>query len=76
MRAVIQRVKCASVEVDGNIIGPKILGDSTGLSSFWVLFAIMFFLLIRQIGQELLLLPICVIQQDSRCAKAAYQLQE
>lgn len=30
-------------QVDGNIIGPKILGDSTGLSSFWVLFSIMFF---------------------------------
>ena len=27
-------------QVDGNIIGPKILGDSTGLSSFWVIFAI------------------------------------
>ena len=27
-------------QVDGNIIGPLILGDSTGLSSFWVLFAI------------------------------------
>ena len=24
-------------QVDGNIIGPKILGDSTGLSAFWVL---------------------------------------
>ncbi len=23
-------------QVDGNIIGPKILGDSTGISSFWV----------------------------------------
>lgn len=30
-------------QVDGNIIGPKILGDSTGLSSFWVVFAIMMF---------------------------------
>ena len=30
-------------QVDGNIIGPKILGDSTGLSSFWVVFAIMVF---------------------------------
>ncbi|MCD8037191.1 MAG: AI-2E family transporter [Clostridiales bacterium] len=30
-------------QVDGNIIGPRILGNSTGLSSFWVLFAIMFF---------------------------------
>ena len=28
-------------QVDGNIIGPKILGESTGLSSFWVIFAIM-----------------------------------
>lgn len=30
-------------QVDGNIIGPKILGESTGLSSFWVVFAIMVF---------------------------------
>ncbi len=30
-------------QFDGNILGPKILGDSTGLSSFWVLFAILFF---------------------------------
>lgn len=30
-------------QVDGNIIGPKILGDSTGLSSFWVIFAITVF---------------------------------
>ena len=30
-------------QIDGNIIGPKILGDSTGLSSFWVVFAIMVF---------------------------------
>lgn len=28
-------------QVDGNIIGPKILGDSIGLSSFWVMFAIL-----------------------------------
>jgi predicted PurR-regulated permease PerM len=27
-------------QVDGNLIGPKILGDNTGLSSFWVIFAI------------------------------------
>ena len=30
-------------QLDGNIIGPKILGDKTGLSSFWVLFAITLF---------------------------------
>ena len=28
-------------QLDGNVIGPKILGDSTGLASFWVLFAIL-----------------------------------
>lgn len=28
-------------QIDGNIIGPKILGDSTGLPSFWVMFAIL-----------------------------------
>lgn len=28
-------------QVDGNIIGPKILGDSLGISSFWILFAIL-----------------------------------
>ena len=30
-------------QLDGNIIGPKILGDSTGLSAFWVIFAVTFF---------------------------------
>ena len=29
--------------VDGNVIGPHILGQTTGVSSFWVLFSIMFF---------------------------------
>ena len=28
-------------QFDGNILGPKILGDSTGLSSVWVLFAVL-----------------------------------
>lgn len=30
-------------QIDGNIIGPKILGNRTGLSSFWVMFAILLF---------------------------------
>lgn len=30
-------------QFDGNYLGPKILGDSTGLSSFWVLFSITIF---------------------------------
>ena len=28
-------------QIDGNIIGPRILGSSTGLSAFWVVFAIL-----------------------------------
>ena len=30
-------------QFDGNILGPKILGSSTGLTGFWVIFAITFF---------------------------------
>ncbi|MCB7317950.1 AI-2E family transporter [Lacrimispora sp. 210928-DFI.3.58] len=30
-------------QFDGNILGPKILGGSTGLPSFWVLFSILLF---------------------------------
>ncbi len=28
-------------QIDGNIIGPKIMGDSIGISSFWILFSIL-----------------------------------
>ena len=28
-------------QLDGNYIGPKILGDSMGISSFWILFSIL-----------------------------------
>lgn len=30
-------------QLDGNVIGPTILGDSTGLSAFWVVFSILLF---------------------------------
>ena len=30
-------------QLDGNVIGPTILGDRTGLSNFWVLFSIVLF---------------------------------
>ena len=30
-------------QIDGNIIGPMILGDSTGMNAFWVLFSILIF---------------------------------
>lgn len=31
------------MQFDGNVLGPKILGDSIGLGSFWILFSILFF---------------------------------
>jgi predicted PurR-regulated permease PerM len=30
-------------QIDGNIIGPRILGRTVGLSGFWIMFAILFF---------------------------------
>ena len=30
-------------QLDGNVIGPRILGDRTGLSGFWVMFSIILF---------------------------------
>lgn len=30
-------------QIDGNIIGPRVVGESIGLSSFWVLFSILLF---------------------------------
>ena len=30
-------------QIDGNIIGPKILGDSIGVSAFWILFSLLIF---------------------------------
>ncbi len=46
---LVDPLKCVSFilmilvlqQFDGNILGPKILGDSTGLSSFWVIAAIL-----------------------------------
>lgn len=31
------------MQIDGNVISPKILGESIGLKSFWILFSIIFF---------------------------------
>lgn len=48
---MVSPIKCAYFiifililqQIDGNLIGPKILGESTGLSGFWVLFSITVF---------------------------------
>jgi len=48
---VVSPIKCLEFvviilviqQLDGNVIGPKILGQKVGVSSFWILFAILLF---------------------------------
>ena len=51
-------------QLDGNVIGPKILGDKTGLSSFWVLFAIVLFGGIWGIGGMIIGVPLMAVIYD------------
>ncbi len=48
-------------QLDGNIIGPKILGDSTGLSGFWVIFSITLFGGLYGVGGMIIGVPFCAI---------------
>lgn len=42
MKALIFLVLILVIQqIDGNIIGPKILGDSIGISAFWILFSLL-----------------------------------
>ena len=45
-------------QIDGNVIGPKILGGSTGLPAFWVLFALLLFNHIMRFWGMLLGVPL------------------
>ena len=48
-------------QVDGNIIGPKILGDTIGLSSFWIMFSILIAGGLFGFFGMLLGVPVCAI---------------
>lgn len=48
-------------QLDGNVIGPKILGDSTGLSSFWVIFSITLFGGLYGVPGMIIGVPFCAI---------------
>lgn len=48
-------------QLDGNVIGPKILGDSTGLSGFWVIFSITLFGGLFGVLGMIIGVPICAI---------------
>ena len=51
-------------QVDGNIIGPKILGDRLGLSAFWTLFSIIIFGSIWGIAGMLVGAPLFAVLYD------------
>ncbi len=48
-------------QIDGNVIGPKILGDSTGISSFWVVFAVVVGAGFFGVGGMIIAVPIVAI---------------
>lgn len=51
-------------QVDGNVIGPHILGDRLGLSAFWILFSILFFGAIWGVGGMLVGAPLFAVLYD------------
>ena len=51
-------------QLDGNVIGPAILGDRTGLSSFWVLFSIILFGGLWGLGGMLICVPFFAVIYD------------
>lgn len=51
-------------QIDGNIIGPRLLADRVGLSSFWVLFAIILFGGLFGFGGILLGVPVFAVIYD------------
>lgn len=48
-------------QFDGNILGPKILGSSTGLTGFWVIFSITFFGGLFGVGGMIVGVPIFAV---------------
>ncbi len=61
-------------QLDGNVIGPKILGDKTGLSSFWVLFAIVLFGGLWGLGGMIIGVPLMAVIYDLVRKYVYYQL--
>ncbi len=51
-------------QLDGNFIGPRILGNSTGLSGLWVMFAILLFGGLWGIGGMIVGVPLMAVLYD------------
>ena len=52
-------------QLDGNVIGPKILGNRTGLSGFWVMFAIILFGGLWGLGGMIICVPLFAVIYDT-----------
>ena len=63
-------------QVDGNVIGPKILGDKVGLSSFWILFAILFFGALWGLAGMIVGVPIFAVAYDLVTKSVSYGLRK
>jgi hypothetical protein len=48
-------------QVDGNIIGPKILGNSVGINGFWIMFAIIVMGDLFGVGGMIIGVPLFVV---------------
>lgn len=59
-------------QIDGNIIGPRVVGESIGLSSFWVLFSILIFSGLFGITGMLIGVPVFAIIYDIIKKSVAY----
>ena len=51
-------------QLDGNVIGPKILGEHTGVSSFWVLFSIVLFGGLWGVAGMIIAVPLFAVLYD------------
>ena len=63
-------------QVDGNVIGPMILGDKVGLSSFWILFAILFFGALWGLVGMIVGVPIFAVAYDLAARSVGYGLKK
>lgn len=63
-------------QFDGNILGPKILGNSTGISGFWVIVAILIGGGLWGVAGMFLGVPICACVYAGVRAYSAYQLKK
>lgn len=62
-------------QFDGNILGPRILGDSTGISGFWVMVAILVGGGLWGVAGMFLGVPICACIHAGARAWSAYRLK-